>query len=191
MWKKLLRLRELVGDMEMVELGDRLGELFDRPRRRRRELEGLRASLRGHALALERGRREAVRASQGKPAAQGLRPQRARAAQAPHEHRRPVRLRKAQGRHGTLQQLCLEELRAADVVLCGRTEAHPLQFKGKSFGKGGGGKAHPRQEPFRGYHVNEVAGVDEIDAGEAGIDPEDQADEYAEADLDGEISSKS
>ena len=33
-WKKLLRLRELVGDMEMVELGDRLGELFDRSRRR-------------------------------------------------------------------------------------------------------------------------------------------------------------
>ena len=34
MWKKLLRLRELFGDMEMVELGDRLDEFFDRPRRR-------------------------------------------------------------------------------------------------------------------------------------------------------------
>ena len=185
-WKKLLRPRELVGDMEVVELGDRLGELFDRSRRRAGE------NLRDYVHRFEVMR---LRLSE--------------AGETLSERARVNRLLKGSGLSEREQRELLMsiggqydfgKLKVAMALYSSyfsRSSAPPTSFsaggprptpiKGKSFGKGGGGKARPRQEPFRGCRVNEVAGVDEIDAGEAGIDPEDQADEYAEADLDGDF----
>ena len=182
----VLRLRELFGDMEMVELGDRLDEFSDRPRRRagenlrdyvhRFEVMYLRLSEAGETLS-ERARVSRLLKGSGL---------------SEREQRELFMSIGGQYDFGKLKvAMALYSSyfsrSSAPPTSFSAGGPRPTPFKGKSFGKGGGGKARPRQEPFRGYRVNEVAGVDEIDAGEAGIDPEGQADEYAEADLDGDF----